>query len=157
MRQLSDLKIGCTACGATHQDSNIPDIANKVQIVKEAGVFDYIDRRPPDEEFRALLKASEKYDLPVLSCGWFYTRGRDDALFEQNIHKAPLLGSALHMYRPTVWCEGRSGALGLRRTPDDNRLRPVPGALGQEAVLEGNRPVVSHFLGQGLPDRKSVV
>jgi hypothetical protein len=96
MRTPGDLKIGCTAGGATHQDSNIPDIATKLRMVKEAGVFDYIDRTPPDEEFRALMNASEKFDLPVLSSGWFYTLGRDEALFERNIHKARLLGSQVH-------------------------------------------------------------
>lgn len=95
-RQLSDLLIGCTAGGATHQDTNIPDIATKVQMVKDAGVFDYIDRTPPDEEFPALLKACERHDLPVLASGWFYALGRDEALFERNIHKAQLLGSLVH-------------------------------------------------------------
>lgn len=96
MRQLRDLKIGCAAGGATHQDTHVPDITTKVKMVKEAGVFDYIDRTPPDEEFRDLLKASEKYDMPVLASGWFYTLGRHEALFEQNIHKARLLGTVVH-------------------------------------------------------------
>ena len=54
------------------------------------------DRSPPDEEFRDLLRASEKHDLPVLASGWFYTLGRDETLFEQNIHKGRLLGSRVH-------------------------------------------------------------
>ena len=96
MRELNDLKFGCTANGATHQDNNIPDIATKIRMVKEAGVFDYIDRTPPDDEFRDTLKACEKHDLPVLAGGWFYTLGRDESLFEQNIMKGRLLGSKVH-------------------------------------------------------------
>jgi hypothetical protein len=96
MRQLGDLKIGCTAGGATHHDFDIPNIGTKVRMVKEAGVFDYIDRSPPDEEFRELLSASEKYELPVLAGGWFYTLGRDEGVFEQNTIKARLLGSKVH-------------------------------------------------------------
>ncbi len=96
MRQTGDLKFGCTANGSTHQDTHIPDITTKVQMVKEAGVFDYIDRSPPDEEFRELLRAVEKYDLPVLASGWFYTLGRDESLFEQNIIKGRLLGNRVH-------------------------------------------------------------
>lgn len=96
MKLLQDLQIGCTAGGATHHDTDIPDIATKVRMVKDAGVFDYIDRSPPDEEFRELLKASEQCDLPVASSGWFYTLGRDEPLFERNIHKARLLGSMVH-------------------------------------------------------------
>lgn len=96
MTHIPRLKFGCTAGGATHSDLAIPDIAAKVRMVKEAGVFDYIDRSPPDEEFRDLLKASEQYDLPVLASGWFYTSGRDEALYERNILKARLLGSLVH-------------------------------------------------------------
>jgi len=96
MTHIPRLKFGCTAGGATHSDLAIPDIAAKVRMVKEAGVFDYIDRSPPDEEFRDLLKASEQYDLPVLASGWFYTAGRDEALYERNILKARLLGSLVH-------------------------------------------------------------
>lgn len=96
MRKPEDLKIGCTAGGTTHHDNDIPDIATKVQMVKDAGVFDYVDRCPPDDEFRDLLRASERCDLPVLVGGWFYTLGRDATLFERNIHKARLLGSRVH-------------------------------------------------------------
>ena len=96
MKSLQDLQIGCTAGGTTHHDTDIPDIATKVRMVKDAGVFDYIDRCPPDDEFRDLLRASEQCDLPVASSGWFYTLGRDEVLFERNIHKARLLGSTVH-------------------------------------------------------------
>lgn len=96
MRSMEDLQFGCTAGGTTHHDWDVPDIATKVRMVKEAGVFDYIDRCPPDEEFRDLLTASERCDLPVASGGWFYTLGRDETLFERNIHKARLLGSSVH-------------------------------------------------------------
>jgi hypothetical protein len=96
VRDLNDLKFGCTANGTTHRDDNVPDIATKIRMVKEAGVFDYIDRTPPDEEFRDTLNASEKYELPVLAGGWFYTLGRDESLFEQNIIKGRLLDSKVH-------------------------------------------------------------
>jgi hypothetical protein len=96
MRQREDLQIGCTASGAAHHDTSVPDITAKVRMVKESGVFDYIDRCPPDDEFRALMTASERYDLPVLCSGWFYTLGRDEPLFERNIHKARLLGTKVH-------------------------------------------------------------
>jgi hypothetical protein len=96
MNLQASLQFGCTANGATHQDTNAPDIATKVRMIKDAGVFDYIDRSPPDDEFRDLLKASEQCDLPVLASGWFYALGRDEALFERNIHKGRLLGTQVH-------------------------------------------------------------
>ena len=96
MTKHNTLKIGCVASGATHHDTDVPDIATKVRMIKDAGVFDYIDRTPPDEELNDLLKAAESLDLPVLAGGWFYTLGRDEALFERNIRKAQLLGSKVH-------------------------------------------------------------
>jgi hypothetical protein len=96
VRPAIDLKFGCTANGSTHQDTNIPDIRTKVKMVKESGAFDYFDRSPPDEEFRELMRASEQFDLPVLCSGWFYTLGRDEALYERNILKGRLLGTRVH-------------------------------------------------------------
>ncbi|MGE0312235.1 MAG: xylose isomerase [Lautropia sp.] len=96
MREEADLKIGCTAGGTTHHDTDVPDIRTKVRMVKDCGAFDYIDRTPPDDEFDALLAASQACDLPVLAGGWFYTLGRDLPLFERNIRKAQLLGSRVH-------------------------------------------------------------
>lgn len=94
---MEDLKIGCTGGGATHSDRAIPDIAAKVAMVAEAGVFDYIDRTPLDaDEFRALADASARHGLPVRASGWFYTLGRDEALFERNIAWAKELGSRVH-------------------------------------------------------------
>jgi len=57
-RQPDDLLFGCTASSAINLDHDIPDIATKVQMDKLAGVFDYIDLCPPDNEFRALLAFS---------------------------------------------------------------------------------------------------
>ncbi len=96
MREAKDLLFGCTANGTTHSDTAIPDVATKVRMVKDAGVFDYFDRSPLDEEFRDLLKASEACDMPVLASGWYYTLGRDEPLFERNILKGRLLGTRVH-------------------------------------------------------------
>jgi len=71
-------------------------------MIKEAGVFDYIDRSPSDEEFREALKASEIYDLPIMAGGWYYRLGRDESLFEQNIIKGRLLGSKVHNVQVTT-------------------------------------------------------
>ena len=96
MRSLDDLKIGCSFNGTAHSSDAIPDATTKVKMCKESGVFDYIDRSPPDEEFRELLRASEANDLPVTASGWFYTLGRDEPLFERNIMKGRLLGTRVH-------------------------------------------------------------
>jgi hypothetical protein len=92
-----EMKFGCTAGGATHSDTAIPDIATKLRMIKESGVFDYVDRTPLDDrEFDDLREASERLDLPVRAGGWFYTLGRDEPLFERNIETARALGSRVH-------------------------------------------------------------
>ena len=96
MRTQATLEIGCAANGVTHHDTNIPDIDTKFRWVREAGVFDYIDRSPPDEEFAAVLKASERYSLPVRAGTGQYVMGRDEALYERHIIKARLLGARVH-------------------------------------------------------------
>jgi hypothetical protein len=96
MRASEDLKIGVTAGGTTHSDAAIPDVETKFRMVKEAGVFDYIDRSPPDEELADYERCVQKYALPVLSSGWFYTLGADEKLFERNIDVARRLGSQVH-------------------------------------------------------------
>src|ERR1700730_18769578 len=99
----SILLIGVAASGITHSDKSIPDIRTKVQMAKDAGVFDYIDRSPPDEEFRDLLNASEAFNMPVLASTWFYTVGRDEHVFERNIVKGRLLGNLLHDVQLTTY------------------------------------------------------
>jgi hypothetical protein len=90
------LPIGCTGGGATHSSVAVPDIAAKVRMIKWAGVFDYIERTPPDDELHELAALSERYDLPVRAGGWYYRLGQDEALFERNIEKARILGSLIH-------------------------------------------------------------
>ena len=45
--------------------------------------------------------------------------------------------------------------MGLRQAPDDDGLCSVPGALGQEAILEGDGSVVSNIVRQSVPSGRS--
>ena len=92
----SDLLIGVAASGVTDSDLAIPDLKTKVRMVKESGVFDFLDRSPPDDEFSDLLRASDEYAVPVLASTWYYTTGRDEPLFERNILKGRLLATEIH-------------------------------------------------------------
>jgi len=98
MRKVEDLKIGVVASGVTHTDTQIPDPKDKVRMVAEAGagIFDYIDKTPPIAEFEEYAAASQKYGVPMESCGWFYTLGRDEKLAERNLYFARELGSVVH-------------------------------------------------------------
>jgi len=90
------LPIGVAESGLTHSSSALPEIASRYQLARDAGVFDFVNRSPPDAEFRAVLHAVESTGMPVLAGTFIYTAGRDEPLFERNIIKGRLLGSTLH-------------------------------------------------------------
>lgn len=93
----SDLLFGIQTNGIkhTHEDS-MPDIDTRFRLVKEAGIFDYVDKTPAPDEVEQFLRARDKYDLPIRAGGWFYTLGRDEALLEKNLKLAQRLGSIVH-------------------------------------------------------------
>lgn len=94
---VNDLLFGIQTNGIkhTHEDP-MPDIDTRFAMVRESGVFDYIDKTPAPDEFDQFLKARDKYGLPVRAGGWFYTLGEDEYLLEQNLQKGRDLGSIVH-------------------------------------------------------------
>jgi hypothetical protein len=93
----TELLFGVQTNGIRHAEADgMPDIVTRFRMVKEAGVHDYIDKTPDPHEIEEFEAASEKYGLPVRAGGWFYTLGRDEALFAQNIQTAERLGSLVH-------------------------------------------------------------
>ena len=92
-----DLLFGVQTNGIRHTDMDgMPDIDTRFRMVKEAGVHDYVDKTPAPDELDEFLAASDKYELPVRAGGWYYTLGRDEELFENNIGTARRLGSVVH-------------------------------------------------------------
>ena len=92
-----DLHFGIQANGIKHRHADaMPDIDTRFKMVKDAGVFDYVDKTPAPHEVEEFLAARDKYDLPVRAGGWFYTLGRDEPLYEQNLAVARRLGSVVH-------------------------------------------------------------
>ena len=79
----------------THADP-MPDIDARFRMVKEAGVFDYVDKTPAEDEIEQFIRAREKYDLPVRAGGWFYALGRDENLLRENLDLGRRLGSVAH-------------------------------------------------------------
>lgn len=93
----NELIIGITASGVRHAaTAPDPDLETKFRMVKESGVYDYIDKTPPQEEVDDYLRCSEKYDLPIRAGGWFYTLGKDEQLLEDNLRIGAQLGSTAH-------------------------------------------------------------
>lgn len=79
----------------THDDP-MPDVDTRFAMVKDAGIFDYIDKTPDSDQIADFHKSSEKYGLPVRAGGWFYSLGADEALFEKNLKTGRDLGSLVH-------------------------------------------------------------
>src|SRR3990172_2161616 len=91
------LLIGITQLNVLHDDFEpAPDIDTTFRMVKEAGVFDYLDKTPAETDLPAYIKASEKHGVPVLAGGWFYAIGKDEELIEKNLRIAQALGSRVH-------------------------------------------------------------
>ena len=64
---IDDLLIGISGGGVVHTDRDNPDLDTVFRMVKEAGVFDYIERSPPPlqvDEFRRLV---DKHGVPLLA------------------------------------------------------------------------------------------
>ena len=91
------LPIGIQTNGIKHTHADpIPSIDTRFAMVREAGVFDYVDKTPDSNEIAEFEKASEKYGLPVRCGGWFYVFGRDELLLKKNLETAKRLGSRDH-------------------------------------------------------------
>jgi len=106
---VNTLLFGIQTNGIKHRHVDpMPDIDTRFRMVKEAGVFDYVDKTPAPEEVEQFLAASAKYGLPVRCGGWFYTLGRDEALLRHNLELAQRLGSVAHNVQ-ILWqhAEGR--------------------------------------------------
>ncbi|MDP6707674.1 MAG: hypothetical protein QF893_15130 [Alphaproteobacteria bacterium] len=93
----AELLFGIQTNGIKHShDDPMPDVDTRFAMVREAGIFDYVDKTPDPDQIDEFRKASEKYGLPVRAGGWYYTLGRDEALLEKNLGTARDLGSVVH-------------------------------------------------------------
>ena len=92
-----DLFFGIQTNGIKHSHfDEMPDIDTRLAMVKDTGVFDYVDKTPAPDEIESFERASEKYDLPIRCGGWFYMLKRDEALLLENLRTANRLGSIVH-------------------------------------------------------------
>jgi hypothetical protein len=100
----NDLLFGIQTNGIKHGEADgMPDIDTRFRMVRDAGVFDYIDKTPAPDEVEQFRKASAKYGLPVRAGGWFYTLGGDDDdLLRHNLELAKDLGSTVHNVQVTA-------------------------------------------------------
>ncbi len=92
-----DLLFGIQEAGVMHTDADpVPDLETRFSMVKDAGVYDYYDKTPPSDQVNAYQRCAERYDLPVLAGGWYYTLGKDEDMLAQNLRIGAALGSRVH-------------------------------------------------------------
>jgi hypothetical protein len=92
-----ELLFGIQTNGIRHTEADgMPDIDTRFAMVRDAGVFDYVDKTPDPHEIEAFRAASDRYGLPVRSGGWFYRVGQDEDLLARNLETAHSLGSTVH-------------------------------------------------------------
>jgi hypothetical protein len=90
------LRVGITEASVMHTVPDEFDIDSRFRMVRDAGVFDYYDKTPAPGYEAIYRRASEKYGLPILAGGWFYTLGRDEPLLEWHLRVARDCGTRIH-------------------------------------------------------------
>ena len=65
-------------------------------MVKQAGVFDYIDKTPPSSEYHLYAAATQKHAMPMLAGGYYYFIGRDEPLLEWHLRMGAMFGQKAH-------------------------------------------------------------
>ena len=93
----NQLKFGIQTNGIKHTHFDpMPSINERFLMVKETGIFDYVDKTPDAHEIEDFKLASEKYNIPIRAGGWFYTIGKHKDLLDRNLKTAKNLGSCIH-------------------------------------------------------------
>src|SRR3546814_1589969 len=83
-------------------------VDTRFRMVRESGVFDYVDKTPDPDQIDEFARASEKYGIPVRCGGWFYALGQDEPLLLKNLDTARRLGSIIHNVQvKTLHADGR--------------------------------------------------
>ena len=102
------LPIGIAESGILHNAAGPSlDLTTRFQMVKKAGVFDFIEAMSPPDRVDAYLRVSEKSGMPIRVGGGTYVVGRDEKLLEQNLRSGVTLGSKAHNVRiPIAHADG---------------------------------------------------
>lgn len=91
-----ELALGCNGRGAQHIPGTPITVDEQFRMVKESGVFDFFDRMPQPGQEAEYIKAAEKYDLPMKTGLWTYTKGKDETLLAHNLRLSKDAGGECH-------------------------------------------------------------
>lgn len=94
---MKHLPIGIQANGIRHRaDDPPPNPMTAFSMVRDCGLFDYVEKTPSDEEFSIFAAASERTGVPIRCGGWYYTLKRDEFLLKRHLRRAHALGTRIH-------------------------------------------------------------
>jgi sugar phosphate isomerase/epimerase len=86
--------LGCHWRGVFHHES--ASVEAQFRLIKDSGVFDYLDRLPLPDVIDEYLRCSEKYEVPIYTGTYQYMLGRDEDLLRENMRNAARAGLKLH-------------------------------------------------------------
>ena len=82
----NELLFGIQTNGIKHSHTDpMPDVDTRFQMVRDAGVFDYVDKTPDADQIKDFIKARDTYGYPIRAGGWFYELGGDETVLEHNL------------------------------------------------------------------------
>jgi hypothetical protein len=90
----NEFQIGCHRL-TFHPRERI-SIEREFALIKECGVFDYVDWLPRPDIVDECLRCSQKYDLPMYTGTYGYILGRDDEALEIDMRNAARIGIKVH-------------------------------------------------------------
>lgn len=96
MSEPERIRLGIAEAGLRHTMSHAPSLDEQFRLLRESGVFTYLDKTPPRDRVAEYARLSERHGVPILAGGWWYTLGRDEALLEENLRIGASLGSLVH-------------------------------------------------------------
>lgn len=94
-----NLLFGIQTNGIMHAFTDgMPPVLERFRMVKEAGVFDYVDKTPDPDQVEDFEKGRDTFGLPVRAGGWFYQLGNpdDEKLIAHNLAVGQRMGSIVH-------------------------------------------------------------
>jgi hypothetical protein len=91
-----ELLIGIAEAGVMHTEPDAFDLDTRFRMVREAGVFDYLDKTPPVQELHLYREAVQKHGLPLTAGGFYYFLGRDEPLLEWHLRLGQEFGTRVH-------------------------------------------------------------
>lgn len=86
--------LGCQWRGIRHVEEVSTE--EKFRMVRDCGVYDYIDRLPTPDLLDEHIRCSEKYGIPIHTGSVTYMAGRDEELLQANMRDCLRVGIAMH-------------------------------------------------------------